>query len=60
MKRLRMTLVTAVAAASLGVAAAPASAGPCHEEKCPPCYTAKIDQTWQNLTGLGPLFVCPA
>jgi hypothetical protein len=60
MKRLRIALVTAVAAASLGIIAAPAAAGPCHEDPCPPCHTAKIDATWQNLTGLGPLFVCPA
>ena len=60
MKRFRLLVVAALATASLGVAAAPASAGPCHEDPCPPCHTAKIDQTWQNLTGLGPLFVCPA
>ena len=60
MKRLRIALVTALAVASLGLVAAPASAGPCHEEKCPPCYTAKIDQIWQEHTGMPPLFVCPA
>ena len=59
MRRLRL-LVLAGSITALGLAATPASAAPCHEEKCPPCYTAKIDQTWQNLTGLGPLFVCPA
>ena len=54
------TLFLAASTAAFGLVAAPANAGPCHEEKCPPCYTAKIDATWQNLTGLGPLFVCPA
>lgn len=59
MTRVRM-LFLAASIAALSLTAAPANAGPCQEEKCPPCYTAKIDATWQNLTGLGPLFVCPA
>lgn len=58
--RLRLLVVAALATASLGIAAAPASAGPCHGEVCPPCYTAQIDAMWQDLTGLDPLFVCPA
>lgn len=62
MRRLRIPLVTALAAASLGLAAAPASAAPCHndERECPPCYTAQIDAIWEKYTGLPGLFVCPA
>lgn len=60
MRRTRLLVVAALATASLGLAAGPASAGPCHEEVCPPCHTEKIDATWQYLTGLGPLFMCPA
>jgi hypothetical protein len=59
LKRIRLLVVAALATASLGLSAAPASAGPCHEEECPPCYTAKIDAIWQDVTGLGPLFLCP-
>lgn len=53
-------MVAGIVAASLTIAAAPASAGPCHGEVCPPCYTAEIDATWQELTGLGSLFPCPS
>ena len=58
MKRFRIALVTALAAASLGVAAPPASACPPDEQMpCPPCGNEKIDAYWQKLTGR-PLFNC--
>lgn len=48
MKKVRIAVVTAVAAASLGLAAAPASA--CQPERpCPPCST---NPTWNKLMGL--------
>lgn len=59
MKRLRIALVTALAASCLWVAAAPGVAGPCQEDPCPPCYTEKVDALWQKYTGQGPLFMCP-
>ena len=59
MKRLRIALVTAVAAASLGVVAAPASACPPDEQMpCPPCGNEKIDAIWRKITGHD-LFTCP-
>lgn len=58
MKRFRIALVTALAAASLGIAAAPASACPPDDSmSCPPCGNEKIDGIWQKLTGR-PLFNC--
>ena len=48
MKHWRIALVTALAAASLGVGAAPASA--CQPDRpCPPCST---NTTWNKLMGL--------
>ncbi len=59
MKRLRIALVTAIAAASLGVAAPPASACPPDEQMpCPPCPgDERVDALWRKITGHN-LFVC--
>lgn len=59
MKRLRIALVTAVAAASLGIAAPPASACPPDDQVgCPQCPNDdKVNALWQKLTGR-PLFNC--
>ena len=59
MKKIRYVAAAALAAAFLVLPAGAASAGPCHGEVCPPCYTAQIDALWHKLTGLGPLFLCP-
>lgn len=52
MKRLRLLVVTALAAASLGIGAAPASAcqpdGPC---PCSEKPTTTINAAWNKLTG---------
>jgi hypothetical protein len=60
MTRIRSFALAGLVAASLALSVGPAKAGPCQGEVCPPCYTAKIDATWQNLTGLGSLFPCPS
>lgn len=60
MRKIRLLAAAALTAACIAVPAAPASANhPCHEDPCPPCHTAWIDQLWQKYTGLGPLFMCP-
>lgn len=59
MKRARLFVVTAVAAASLGIAAAPASSCPPDDQmSCPPCGNEKIDAIWRKITGHD-LFSCP-
>lgn len=58
MKRIRYIAVTAVAAASIGFGAAPASA-----ETCPPdepaicCSESAVNRLWRKLTG-NDLYVC--
>jgi hypothetical protein len=51
-KRLRIAIVTAVATASLGLVAAPASACPPDEQAyCPPCGDSKVEALYRKLTG---------
>lgn len=57
MKRIRYIVLTALAAASIGVAATPAYACP-PDGYCPPCGNEKIDAIWRKLTGHD-LFTCP-
>ncbi|HEX2058144.1 MAG TPA: hypothetical protein VHI71_07220 [Actinomycetota bacterium] len=58
MKRIRLFVVAALAAASLGVTAAPASAS-CPPEEGPCCpHDNPIDRLWVKLTGEH-LFNCP-
>ena len=59
MGRLRIALISAVAAASLGVGAAPASACPPDEQmSCPPCPgDDKVEALYRKLTGRD-LFAC--
>lgn len=57
MKRIRIFVVAALAAASLGIAAAPASA--CDPEMQPCCpHDNPIDRLWVKLTGEH-FFRCP-
>lgn len=49
MRRLRITLVTALAAASLGIAAPPASACPPDDQV--PCQCDEANEYWERLTG---------
>lgn len=59
MKSFRLVAVAALAAASLGIAAPPASA--CQSDSPCPCAedpTRTINQTWDDLTGKGDLIVC--
>ncbi|MDQ3981196.1 MAG: hypothetical protein M3271_00785 [Actinomycetota bacterium] len=59
MKRIRYLIVAALAAASVGIAAPPASACPPDEQMpCPPCGNETIDAVWRKITGHN-LFVCP-
>ncbi len=59
MKRLRYFVVAALAAASIGFGAAPASACPPDEQMpCQPCPGDEtVDALWRKLTGHN-LFVC--
>ena len=58
MSRLRIALVTAVAAASLGLTASPASACPPDDQvSCPPCGDSKVEALYRKLTGKD-LFNC--
>jgi hypothetical protein len=59
MKRIHLGVVAALALASLGIGVTPATAGPCHEEECPPCATASVDAIVRKATGQD-LFMCPA
>lgn len=57
MRRVRLLVVTGIAAATLGLGALPAHA--CQSDGyCPPCGNEKIDQIWTKVTG-HPLFHCP-
>ena len=59
MKRLRIALITAVAAASLGIAAPPASACPPDDSASCPCggEDSKVEALYRKLTGKD-LFNC--
>lgn len=59
MKSFRLLAVAALAVASLGIAAPPASA--CQSDSPCPCNqepTPTINQTWDALTGKGDLILC--
>lgn len=56
MKRMRIALVTALAAASLGIAAPPASA--CPPEDQPPCPCDNANEYFERLTGQPRLLNC--
>jgi hypothetical protein len=56
MKRVRLIVVAALATASIGFAAAPASA--CQPDGPPCCYDNAADRLWLKLTGEH-LFSCP-
>lgn len=53
MKRFRIAIVTAMAAASLGIAAPPASA--CPNEDQPPCACENANDFFERRTGQRPL-----
>ena len=58
MKRIRYIAVAAVAAASIGFGATPASAATCPPEEpwlC--CSESVVNRLWRKLTG-GDLYVC--
>lgn len=58
MKRIRLVVVAALAAASIGVVAAPASAA-CDPDGRPCCpHDNAVDRLWVKLTGEH-LFTCP-
>ncbi|HEX2057104.1 MAG TPA: hypothetical protein VHI71_01940 [Actinomycetota bacterium] len=57
--RFRPLMVAALAAASLGISAPPASA--CQSDSPCPCSeppTSTVNQTWDGLTGKGDLILC--
>lgn len=59
MKRARLVVVVAVAAAALGVSVPPASA--CQPEYCPECSpeAQAVNTVWRKRFG-GDLFYCPS
>ena len=58
MKRLRIAVVTALAAASIGFGAAPASAQTCPPEEPPMCcHNSAVNVLWRKLTG-DDLYIC--
>lgn len=56
MKRIRYIVVAALAASSIGLTAAPASA--CQPDNPPCCQDNAPDRLWYKLTGQH-LFTCP-
>ena len=57
MRRTRSLIVIALAAASIGVGAAPASAVVCTEEVPQCCANSPVNVLWRKLTG-NDLYVC--